>query len=229
VETWFPWIFVLFLLLIIGLGVWNWYLAEKRKKELKEWAEARGLSFRPDNDSGYDSRFGFACLNQGDNRYAYNIMEGRYAGRPICAFDYHYQTYSTDSKGNRTTHHHYFSAVVIETGLPLKPLRIREENFFDKVGEFFGFDDIDFESHEFSTTFHVSSPDRKWAFDVLPQVTMEFLLKAPRFSLEMKESRLIAYRGSTFGASSFEAALDVAGGVLDRLPTYLLRELKGEP
>ena len=40
--------------------------------------------------------------------------------------------------------------------------------------------EIEFESTEFSKEFHVKSPDRRWAFDVLSQATMEFLLALPQ-------------------------------------------------
>ena len=62
------------------------------------------------------------------------------------------------------------------------------------MGEFFGFDDIDFESDEFSREFCVKAADRRWAFDVIHQATMEFLLAAPRFTIELAGPRVMAYR-----------------------------------
>ena len=199
----------------------------KRRKELAAWAQAKGLSFRPSADSGIDDRFQqFKCLRQGDGgRYGYNIMEGIVGRRAVCAFDYHYETHTHNSKGGRSTHHHHFSAVVVGAGLPLKPLFIRTETFVDKMAEFVGFDDIDFESTEFSRQFLVKSPDRRWAYDVLHQATMEFLLNSPRFTLEFQGSRVIAYRGKTLSTADFEAALQVVTGILDRLPASLLSEL----
>ena len=200
----------------------------KRRKELAAWAQAKGLSFRPSTDSGIDDRFQqFKCLRQGDGgRYGYNIMEGVVGRRAVCAFDYHYETHTHNSKGGQSTHHHHFSAVVVGAGLPLKPLFIRTETFVDKMAEFVGFDDIDFESTEFSRQFLVKSPDRRWAYDVLHQATMEFLLNSPRFTLEFQGSRVIAYRGKTLSTADFEAALQVVTGILDRLPASLAHELK---
>ena len=199
----------------------------KRRRELARWAQAKGLSFHPSPDSGVDDRFQqFKCLRQGDGgRYGYNIMEGIVGKRAICAFDYHYETHSHNSKGGRSTHHHYFSAVVVGAGLLLRPLFIRTETFVDKMAEFVGFDDIDFESTEFSRQFLVKSPDRRWAYDVLHQDTMEFLMNSPRFTLEFQGSRVIAYRGKTLSTADFEAALQVVTGILDRLPESLLSEL----
>ena len=57
------------------------------------------------------------------------------------------ETYTT-TKNGRQTHHHYFSAIIVESPLPLKPLYLRPESFFDKMAQFMGFDDINFESAE---------------------------------------------------------------------------------
>lgn len=204
------------------------YQAEKRKKALSEWAQARRLSYRPDRDDSMDSRYpGFEFLSRGSNRYAYNILEGSHSKRPMRAFDYHYETHSTDSKGRRQTHHHHFSAVVVEADVPLRPLLIRGETFFDKVGEFMGFDDIDFELAEFSRRFHVKSPDRRWAFDVLHQQAMEFLLQSPVFTLQFHDRHVAAYRNSVFSTEHIEAAVSVVNGLLDRIPGSVRREREG--
>jgi len=221
-------IFAITAMLALLLHVLNNYEAEKRKKALREWAQVRQLSFRHDRDYIMYLRYPqFSCLIQGSARYAYNIMQGTHGARPICAFDYHYETHSTGSKGEPRTHHHFFSVVVVEANLPLKPLLIRAKTFLDKVGEFLGLDDIDFELAEFSRQFHVTSPDRRWAFDVLHQQAIEFLLHAPRFALQFHDGCVVAYRNNVYSTGDFEAALEVVTGLLDRLPNSVLRELKG--
>lgn len=170
----------------------------------------------------------FAGLRRGDSRYAYNIMRGSWQQRDMIGFDYHYQTCTTDNKGRRQTHHHYFSAVIITSSIPLKPLLIRPEGFFDKMTEFFGADDIDFESAEFSRKFFVKSPDRRWAFDVLHARTMEFLLGQPMFQMQFARQEVMIWRDRTFKVQDFEAAADVVTGVLDRFPEYLIRQQKGQ-
>lgn len=228
-ESLAPVLFVLFAILVVFLGVLGFLQARRRRQELNDWATANGWRFTPDSDYSMEDRHpGFSCLHEGSQRYAYNITQGPCHDRSLCAFDYHYETYSTDSKGRRQTHHHYFSAVVLETDLPLKPLFIRAEGFFDKITEFLGFDDIDFESSEFSKKFYVKSPDKKWAYDVLHQKTMEYLLEAPRYTLEFDGHCVIAYQSVTFSVQEFEAGMALIEGVLDRLPNYLIRELKGE-
>lgn len=219
---------ILMIAVVVGLAIYSYYRAQQRRKDLMMLAARHGWRFVSAKDHGMESRFAaFECLQKGSNRYAYNILEGTYGKRRICGFDYHFETYSTDSKGNTQTHHHQFSAVVLDTGLPLKPLAIRPEGFFDKITEFFGIDDIDFESSQFSREFYVTSPDRRWAFDVIHQATMEFLLSAPRFNIELAGPRVMAHRSNCFAPDEFEHALQVVSGIIDRLPNYLLREWKG--
>ena len=128
------------------------------------------------------------------------------------AFDYHYETESSNSKGRRQRHHHRFSAVILGNYFPLKPLFIRPEGFFDKVTEFLGFDDIDFES----------------AFDVIHARTMQFLLDMPKFTIQFDPAQVIAYRSSTFNVSDFVAAAGVIQGMLDGFPDYLVKQLQEE-
>ncbi|MFA5055561.1 MAG: hypothetical protein WC562_05240 [Dehalococcoidia bacterium] len=201
--------------------------AESRKQELAGWAFSKGLNFNAGRDGSIAS-YSFKCLQRGDNRYGYNIVEGNLGGRPVRAFDYHYETHHTDSKGNRRTTHHYFSAVIVDANLWLKPLFIRSERLFDKLTEFIGFDDIDFESAEFSKKFYVKSPDKKWAYDVLNQATMEFMLQSLQYDIEFFGRHVIAYRNKTFTVGYFEEAINLVNGILDRLPESLIQELKGK-
>jgi hypothetical protein len=213
----------------IGFVIWSARMKDKRRQEMAGWAQANGLKFLPEKDHSVWMRYqGFNCLQRGDNHYAYNIMLGTIGERVTCGFDYHYETHSSGSKGQQQTHHHYFSALVLDAGFPLKPLYIRPEGFFDKLTEFIGLDDIDFESAEFSEKFFVKSPDRRWAYDVLHQKTMELMLAYPRFHIEFQGNQVMAYHdNSTFSLGEFSAALKVVTGMLDYLPESVMRELKG--
>jgi hypothetical protein len=205
----------------LAIALANYFQSEGRRKELSRWAASRGFSFEPDRDDSLRNRYPFACFDRGHSRYAYNILSGDDRGRRIVAFDYHYKT---GSGKDETTHR--FSAVIVHTGLLLKPLSIRRETFFDKVSGFLGAGDIELESAEFNSRFHVASPDRRWAFDVLPQTTMEFLLESPDYSLELENDCVLAYNGSVFSTSALESALDVIAGFMDRIPPSVLKELE---
>ncbi len=219
-----PVVFIIAVVLI-AFGIFAAIQAKRRREAMRAWAEGHGLQFRRARDRSYDNRYPeFKSLRRGQNRYAHNIMEGALDGRSFEGFDYHYETHSTDSKGRRQTHHHHFSAVIVGSDLPLDALFIRPEGFFDKITEFFGMDDIDFESAEFSRQFYVKAADKRWAFDVLHARTIQFLLDQPRFTIQFDTHHVIAHTKRRFGIEDFEKADHVVRGILDSFPNYLTEQ-----
>ncbi|MDP6519851.1 MAG: hypothetical protein QF411_08120, partial [Planctomycetota bacterium] len=150
--------------------------ARERREAFAAWAQGNGFTYSPGRDAGLAKRFSFLDkLRQGSNRYAEHVLAGQWQGREALAFTYHYETYSSDSKGRRQTHHHRFGVVLIELECTFPELRIHPENFFGRLGQALGFDDIDFESVEFSRAFTVRSPDKRFAWDFCHTGAMEYL------------------------------------------------------
>lgn len=223
----FPFLlFGAFIALAIVMIVYGISAARKRRELLSAWAGKAGLAFNEGRDDRFRDRFpAFSALRSGDqNRYAYNIMTGAWGDRPLTAFDYHYETTSTDSKGDRRTTSHMFSAIILGSGVTLDTLTIRPEGFLDRIGSLLGFEDINFESAEFSRRFRVSAERRKWAFDVLHPRAIEFLLAQPPFSLQMDRAQIIVWNGRVWAPDEFLRHIGIAEGLLDRLPDYVKRE-----
>jgi hypothetical protein len=216
------WVIVVIAIVVAGGIIFGVYASAKRRKELAEWASKRQLDFVAAKDSRLNSRYpNFNCLNRGDSRYAYNIMTGAIAGRVFLGCDYHYATGSGKSR-----HHHNFSLVIVKSPVLLEPLFIRPENFLDKLAEFAGFDDIDFESAEFNKKFYVKAPNKKWAYDIISPRMMEFLIQSPVFSIQFDLLSVIVYRDRTFSTADFEAAVNLINGVFERIPEYVIRDNK---
>lgn len=221
-------LFLLVFLVLVCYHAWlGWVIRKKARKRpaaLQRWARSRQLSFCEDRDCSFGSQYRLACLAEGGLQYACNIMDGMIQGHLVRAFDYHYFVYV--SKGSVVEH--CFSAVLIATDLPVKPLLIRGKTSSERVKHLFAGGDIALESAEFNGQFHVTSPDRRWAFDVLPQSTMEFLLESPRFSLEIQDGRVLVYPDveRPFSPDEFQAAMDVVLGFWDRIPPSVLQELE---
>jgi len=201
----------------------------RRREALASWALSKKLTFSPDRVNGMKRRFPlFDCLRQGSYGYALNVMEGDYAGRPILAFDCHREMGSRQSKGRTQHDQYFFSAVVLFSPVPLKPLLIRSEEQGDKLASVVGSEPINFELAEFNRKFFVKSPDRKWAYDVLHARTIEFLLASPQFKIQLEPRCVIAWRDARFTAPEFEQAAEVAKGILDRLPEYVVKQQQAE-
>lgn len=215
-------IFILIAVVIIGGIAYSAYLAHKRREAMAALASSLGLSYQPGKDYHIASRFGFMNkLAQGSNRYAYNIIQGQYKSHSVMVFDYHYETYSTDSKGRRKTSHHYFSFFILGMPKSFPELVISKEGFFSKVAQFFGYDDIDFESAEFSRNFVVRSPDKKFAYDFCNARMIEFLLDNRDLQIEVEHDSLAFFFGSCLSPNNIHGNLDRLVHVRSLIPDYV--------
>lgn len=214
--------FILFIGIVVAAAIYAAIAARKRREELFALATRLGLGFRQEQDRGLAAQFGFLDkLAQGSNRYAFNILSGAYHGHQVMVFDYHYETHSTDSKGRRQTHHHYFSFFILMLPLSFPELRITREGMLSKIAQAFGYDDIDFESAEFSRAFCVRSKDKKFAYDVCHVQMMEYLLANRDLSIEIEANALALAFDSRLSAAQIEFNLQRLLEVRSRLPQYL--------
>jgi hypothetical protein len=217
--------FVAFFLLIaiaIAGAVYSALQAKRRREELARLAESLGLQFHPDKDHSLDEQYGFLDkLCQGSNRYAFNRMHGQYQGHDLMAFDYHYETHSTNSKGRRQTHHHYFSFFLLHLPAHCPELTIVREGWGSKLAQLVGYDDIDFESAEFSRKFCVRSRDKKFAYDICNALMMDYLLGNPDLSVEIDAHCLSLMFPSRLAAGQIAHNFNRLLELRKRVPAYL--------
>jgi hypothetical protein len=215
-------LFILFVILILVAGIWGAIAARKRREALSNLAARLGLDFKPDKNHALASRFHFLDrLAQGANRYAFNLLHGRLKSHEVHAFDYHYETYSRDNKGRRSTHHHYFSCFVVTLPASFPELTITSEGIFSKIAQAIGYDDIDFESAEFSRRFCVRSKQKRFAYDVCHPRMMEHLLVNRDLSIEIENDALALLFGRRLDAAGIERNLARLIELRVLLPDYL--------
>ncbi len=226
---------ILGLVAVVVLIVAGAILAERAKRKRREalaaLADRLGFTFHAEDPYGLAFRYErFGPLSRGDNRYAYNVLAGERPGLRVFAFDYHHQTYTHDSKGRRRTHHHHASHLLVDHPYDLGRLLLRPEGFLDKVADAFGFDDIDFESAEFSRRYWVKAGDKRLAYDLLHPKQIEFLLEQPRFGLICEGgSTLFSLGDRQCSPDEFEALLRLAKGFHERVPEYVRKDRAGAP
>lgn len=217
-----PLIAVLLVGAVLAGVIYSLIQARKRREAMFELAQKLNLGFDPGEDREIADRFNFLKqLAQGENRYATNVLSGSYRQNEILAFDYHYETHSTDAKGNRTTQHHWFSFFILMLPVTFPELTVRRENLFTRIAEVFGYQDIKFESAEFSRTFNVRSPDKKFAYDVCHAKMMEYLLANRDLSLEIENNALALAFNTRLSVEQIEANLQRLIEIRSRLPEYL--------
>lgn len=221
---------VFFIIIVVALVVvaiiFGALAAKKRREQLSALAARLGLRFNEGEDYGLADRFGFLnALAQGSDRYAFNILSGQYQNNKVLVFDYHYATHSTNSKGQRQTRHHYFSCFILLLPQPFPELRITREGMFSKIAQAFGYDDIDFESAEFSRAFCVRSKDKKFAYDFCNAQMMEYLLANRDLSIEVERTALALAFASRLSAAEIESNLQRLFAIRSRLPEYLFTKV----
>jgi hypothetical protein len=220
-----PIVVVLAVLAVAAIFYFSYQYQKKRREAFTAWASENGFSYNPNRSRELGRRFVFLNdLNKGSNRYACDSLSGEYQGYAVDAFTYHYETHSTDSKGNRRTHHHFLGVVAIKIEKSFLEMRLSPEGFFSKIGQFLGFDDIDFESVEFSKKFAVRSKDKKLAYDFCNTGMMEYLLQHPDTSLELDGDTLALYDSHRLEPQEIDGYLQRLVEIRSLMPEYLFKE-----
>jgi hypothetical protein len=205
--------------------------AKQRRQELMQVADELNWMFDPTYRSDWHSRFSqFDCFTRGHSRAAFNLMRGTVAieGRSFLGTmgDYTYKVTSGSGK-NRSTKTYYISFLLLELPFRGVPhMAVRPEGIFDSFSAFMGFDDIDFESEEFSRRFHVKSSDKRFAYDVIDPRMMEFLLAGdpPTFEID-RGAFLLQSKSGRWQPAEFRPMLAWSERFFARWPRHVVDNL----
>ena len=166
-------------------------------------------------------------MQQGSNRYAFDILRGRWGKYPAEAFNFHYETYSTVSNGKTTTtttNHHYLGIATIQIERSFPELLIAPQNLFSKIGNVLGFGGIKFESVEFSQNFTVQCRDKRFAYDFCHPRMMDYLLSNPDTWIELEGNTIAIYKvRGKMQPAEVEACLIKLYQLRQLMPQYLFR------
>ena len=221
--------FVLFLGFagVMALVAWyGWAQAKKRRELFHSFALSQGWTWVPQDDR-WCGRFGGDPFQQGDNREARNVLTGTVKGRGMVAFDYSYETHSTDSKGNRTTTTHRYAVCCLGLPAPLPEFELVPEGVLGRVGTMLGMQDIELESEDFNRRYRVRCGDAKLAYDLLPARSMEKLLARPALHIRLAGSDALCWESGSHSPSELLARLDALSVLLDGIPPYVWSDRKG--
>jgi len=206
--------------LIVVAIVYGVIKARERREAMARLAARLGLRYYADDPWDMPSRYGhFDLFQHGHSKRASNILAGDLDGRSVVAFDYRYKT---GSGKNETTHH--YQGAVLETPIVAPRLRMRQESVLDRVASWVGYDDIDFESDEFSRRYHVKSEDRRFAYDILHARLIDYLLQcgtAP--AMEMQGPLMLVYDSGHGSVANVQRLLVIGQEVIRSIPDYVLK------
>jgi hypothetical protein len=205
-------LFGLFAVVAVFFGWLSWKQERERTDALGALAQRLKWTFSGQaKDGDFDGRYGqFGCFQRGHSRYAHNQMRGTIEalGREVeaQAGDFHYKITRNTGKSSSTTTYR-FSYFLVK--LP------------------FGFEDIDFESAEFSRLYHVSGSDRKFVYAVLHPRMIDWMLNAPPPAFELSRGvLLVTSGGERWDTDEFEGAFGWMEAFLSRWPDYLVKDIE---
>lgn len=220
--------FLLVGLVMLAIFYFNYVSQAKRREAMAALAAQIGWQFDPEKDSGHDDRYSqFDVFRRGDSRAAYNTMTGTIdiGGRtfPARMGDF---TYKTGSGRSRATHR--ISYLIVHPPFPIAPsLLIRPEGMFDRMLGAVGFEDINFESAEFSRKFFVKSSDRRFAYDVVHPRMIEFLLAAGGPVVDLESGACCFTDGrKPWREEDFSFYVQFCQQFFDLWPSHLVAELQ---
>jgi len=221
-----PIFLIIAIVIVMGtIAYFSWVQQKRRREALAALAAKHGLTFYPDKDRSTVKQFEFIDpIRKGRNRFLLNRIAGTMDGRKVEFFDFHYETQSTNSKGNTSKSHHYGTCFLLMLPGAFPELRIYREGFFQKIAQALGFDDIDFESAEFSKRYNVKSKDKKFAYDFCNARMIDYLLDEEDLNIEVEGAWLALTFSKRVAPDEWEKNISRLGMILGFLPDYLFKK-----
>ena len=196
--------------------------SSKRTREWQEFANAHHLAFSHSDINDLPEKYSnFDLFKDGNSKIADNLCYGNDKGLEIITCDYQYTVGS--EKRSQTD---FFNVLIVKTPLMFQPVLLRRENVVDKLGSAVGFEDINFESAEFSKTFYVKSSDKKFAFDIFHPRMMELFLSNQDIFFEARGSAFVMFQRGTQAISKMESLLTFAHQFMELIPGYLKKDME---
>jgi len=117
--------------------------------------------------------------------------------------------------------HCYLSFFIVNMDSNFQELTIAEEGFFSKIAQAIGFDDIDFESHEFSRRYKVKSQSKKFAYDFCNARMIDYLLDQPITTIEVENHALALAFDDPHEAGMIDSRLRHVTKMRSLMPDYV--------
>ncbi len=185
------------------------------------------MAHRLFGDSQMQTKLWAFCSNRfrGDWQTNANILEGRWQGTLMTAFDTLWFDLTGDDEGEYSSVFAHCSAklprVIITPGGFISSLkRVDENQIFN-----WGYHKIRFELETFNKHWHVSSADQKLAYDFISQNMMEYLMEHhnEKWHLEISEGGILISTMFTLKPAKVEMAMEFLDGFLKHVDEDLLQ------
>ena len=225
--------FLIILFAVVAVGGWliAQHLAQQRRQAMAQLARELGWRFRPNDDDSIPQDYPkLGLFDHGRRRYAYNTLNGSIdvSGR---SYDVQMGDYRYTQGSGKNQHTYRVSYLVATVPFPLVPdLNIHREGLFDKLTQAIGFADIDFESAEFSRTYSVKSPDRRFAYALIHPRMIEYFLQVQAPAIRIHNRHVLLHEGlSRWDPDGFRRQLAWAKQFFALWPDNVTDQLEYKP
>jgi hypothetical protein len=187
----FPWWLLILSLLLAFMGL-SLYLQYQRQQAIKALAQNWGWQYL-ENPQGtlQPTLWQLNLFNKGRNRRFYTCIQGQRYGVKILMGDYRYVTGS-----GKNRHSHNQTVVVLESDtLQIPSFLLMPEDIFHKIGNLFGYHDIDFDAYpDFSKRYLLRGSDEASIRERFNDGILRFYQSQKNICTEGFGSLLIFYR-----------------------------------
>lgn len=181
----------------------------KRRESVEHKAQSLRYQYIPEGDAALVAEIGqLVPRTHKRHEKASNILRGERHGLPFEMIDYSFVTGS-----GKSTHHHKETVVRCRMGSAIPDFYLRPEHIFDKIGDFLGWHDIDFDHRpEFSKRYFLKGTNdleirRLFTDRVLTQLESD----PENFCVDGHGDSLLVHRGRGYKfveAEELESLLD---------------------
>jgi hypothetical protein len=167
-------------------------IEKKRSEALQAAAERMKFTFSRKGDPDLLDRLkGLHLFSQGHSKKITNVLMGKAGALDVAVFEYAYTT-----GGGQHSQRWRQTVILFESdGMDLPKFTLRPENIFHKIGQVFGYKDIDFDSHpEFSKRYLLKGENEEAVRATFGTEARSFYESDLKLSTEAAGPQLIHYR-----------------------------------
>ena len=177
-----------------GIIAISLHLQKKRTEAMKSVADTMNFTFAEKPDNALRERLShFHLFSQGHSRKIRNVLTGHAGEMDVRVFDYRYTT-----GGGKNSHTWRQTVMLCESAkMSLPKFALRPEHFFHKLGQVFGLQDIDFDTHPgFSKRYLLKGDDEGETRRLFHADALTFYESHGKLATEAAGHQLIHYHPS---------------------------------
>lgn len=178
--------------IVLGIVI-HYHLEKKRTEALAELSRTMGFEFEADGTALLSG--GMSCLpvfNRSHSRKVSNVMRKKVRETQVALFDY---CYTTGSGKSQHTQRLSMAAFESPSRDVFPGFELRPEHLMHKVGQLFGYQDIDISTHPvFSRRYLLRGPDEPAVRAAFGEQAIDFFQNNPDWNVEARANWMAVFK-----------------------------------